>query len=107
MPLKPLVRFGGAIGVFVGRAYWTAGRRKGKIKIVGGMRDETIILRLNDRAPELSTDAVAGRVGGNEIGKHEAGRYTGKHETGRHTGSIFWIPWHFIVRNLPRFPDGV
>ncbi|EDP19454.1 hypothetical protein CLOBOL_00291 [Enterocloster bolteae ATCC BAA-613] len=46
-------------------------------------------------------------MGGNEIGKHEAGRHTGKHETGRHTGSIFWKPWHFIVRNLPRFPDGV
>lgn len=57
--------------------------------------------------PGAERGLFGGADGGNEIGKHEAGRYTGKHETGRHTGSIFWKPWHFIVRNLPRFPDGV
>lgn len=43
IPLKPLALFGGAILVFVGMAYWTAGRRTGNINIVEGMRDDTMI----------------------------------------------------------------
>lgn len=43
IPLKPLALFWGAILVFVGMAYWTAGRRTGNINIVEGMRDDTMI----------------------------------------------------------------
>ena len=43
IPLKPLALFWGVILVFVGMAYWTAGRRIRDINIVEGMRDDTMI----------------------------------------------------------------
>ncbi|MCD7992555.1 MAG: ABC transporter permease, partial [Clostridia bacterium] len=43
IPLKPLALFWGVILVFVGMAYWTAGRRINGVNIVEGMRDDTMI----------------------------------------------------------------